>query len=111
MSREQTDWIDKRLRETTALGEASALAANDIAANLPEESRHDHTIVVETSGKSVLGVYSDIPTPATVIHVDRDEAKGNPEGAARRFEAEPLAVLDKESKAIMFDAGVAFRHP
>lgn len=30
------DWIDNRLRETTNLGEGSALVANDLVANLPQ---------------------------------------------------------------------------
>ena len=52
MNRKQADWIDRRLRQTRDLGEASALVANDIAANQPLEHTHA-LVVIELSGGHV----------------------------------------------------------
>lgn len=80
--------------------------ANDIVANVPRDPDTAPIIVVETGGGSLLGVYSNHPTPLAVIHVDHDEAELNPGEGAWRFEAKPLTALDKECKVVMFDAGI-----
>lgn len=108
MSRKQADWIDRRLRQTTGLGEASALVANDIVANLPPPER-PFVIVVEVCGGSLQGVYADLPDQVLVVLVDHDDAELDPENGARPFEVKPLAALDNVCKAVMFDAGIAIR--
>jgi hypothetical protein len=105
----QADWIDRRLRETTNLGESAALVANDIAANMPRDPDEMPIFIVETGGGSLLGVYSNYPTPLAVIHIDHDDAELNSGEGAWRFEAKPLSALDKECKAVMFDAGITVR--
>lgn len=102
----RAEWIDQRLRETTNLGESAALVANDIVANMPRDPGAAPIVIVETGGGGLLGVYSNHPTPLSVIHVDHDEEKLNPGEGAWRSEAKPLSALDKECKAVMFDAGI-----
>lgn len=110
MRRQQADWIDRRLRQTTGLGEASALVANDIMANQPPGAERPFVIVVEVCGGSLQGVYADLPDQVLVVLVDYDDAKLDPENGAHPFEAKPLAALDNVAKAVMFDAGIAIRN-
>lgn len=109
MSRRQADWIDRRLRQTTGLGEASALVANDIVANQPPGAERPFVIVVEVCGGSLQGVYADLLEHVLVVLVDHDDAELDPENGARPFEVNPLAALDNVCKAVMFDAGIAIR--
>lgn len=107
MSRQQAEWIDRRLRQTTGLGEASALVANDIVANQPPRTERPFVIVVKVCGGSLQGVYADLPDNVLVVLVDHDDAELDPENGARPFEAKPLSALDSVCKTIMFDAGIA----
>mgnify|MGYP001570025893 CR=1 FL=1 len=108
MSREQADWIDKRLRQTTNLGEASALVANDIAANQPME--HPRALVViELSGGNVWDVYSIAREWLSVVLLEHDDAESIPGTAARYLKVKPLSDLSTECKAIMFDSGISIR--
>jgi hypothetical protein len=105
MDKRQTDRIDRRLRETTTLGEASALVANDLVANLPPPSKPS-VIVVEVCGGTLQEVYAEHPEEATVILVDHDDAAADPEQGARRVDVKSLDSLNSECKVIMFDAGI-----
>ena len=111
MSKRRTKWIDRRLRKTTHLGESSALVANDIAANIPDSDDGRLTVVIEVSGGHVWDVFSNRPAHVTVILVDHDESEDEPGKSARLLEVCPLSVIGKESKALMFDAGLSLNQP
>lgn len=111
MPKRRANWIDRRLRKTTHLGESSALVANDIIANMPDGDDDSRlTVVVEVSGGNVWEVYSNRPAHVIVILVDHDEPDDEPGKAARVLEVCPLFVIGKESKALMFDAGLSLIH-
>lgn len=112
MGKRRVEWIDRRLRQTTALGQSSALVANDIVANLSDDSNCGHvTLVIEVSGGCVWDVYCRRPVTLTVILVDYDDAELDPSQGARKIEASPFSALGKECKALMFDAGISIRNP
>ena len=108
MGRKKTDWIDKRLRKTTNLGDVSALVANDLAANMPENPSGDRAIlVIEVSGGRVWDVYSNRPRAFKGFLLDYDDAGLDPAEGVRLIEVERLLALSKEGKALLFDAGIA----
>lgn len=112
MRKRRTKWIDRRLRKTTPLGEGSALVANDIVANMPDNDDDGRlTVVIEMSGGRVWDVFSNRPAHVTVILVDHDEPDDEPGKAARMLEVCPLSVIGRESKALMFDAGLSLNQP
>lgn len=112
MRKRRADWIDKRPRKTTNLRESSALVANDIVANMPSEDDSGQlTIVIEVGGGRVWDVFSNHPPRITVILVDHEEAEDDPGQSARMLEVCPLSTMGKESKALMFDAGLSLRKP
>lgn len=69
------------------------------------------TVVIEVSGGNVWDVFSNRPAHVTVILVDHDEPEGDEGRAARMLEVCPLSVIGKESKALMFDAGLSLNQP
>lgn len=112
MRKRRASWVDRRLRQTTGLGESSALVANDIVANMPTDGDSGHvTLVVEVSGGCVWDVYCRQPITVTVILVDYDDAEFDPSLGARKIEVSPFSELGKECKALMFDAGINLRKP
>lgn len=112
MRKRCADWIDKRLRKTTNLGESSALVANDIVANMPGDDGDRHlTVVIEVGGGRVWDVYCNRPMAVTAILADHDDAEHDPDESARMLEVSPFSALGKEIKALMFDAGLSLRKP
>jgi hypothetical protein len=106
MRKRRVDWVDRRLRQTTILGESSALVANDIIANMPDDSAcRQVTLVIEVEGGHVWNVYCRHPPGMTVILVDHDEAERNPGKGALKIDASPLSAMGNECKALMLDAG------
>lgn len=110
MPKRRGEWVDRRLRLTTDLGESPTLVANDIVADMRDDSDCGHvTLVIEVSGGCVWDVYCRRPITVTVILVDYDDAELDPSQGARKIEASPLSALGKECKALMFDAGISVR--
>lgn len=112
MAKRRVNWIDRRLRKTTHLGGSSALVANDIVPNMLDGDNDGHlTVVIEVSGGRVWDVFSNRPAHVAVVLVDHDESEDESGKAARMLEVCPLSVIGKESKALMFDAGLSLIQP
>lgn len=112
MRKRRVGWVDRRLRQTTNLGESSALVANDIVANtLGADGCGLGTIVIEVEGGHVWNVYCRHPLRVSVILVDHDEAELNPDQGALRIDASPLSAIGSECKALLLDAGVCLPQP